>query len=249
MDKQCRLCLVQAPLRQSHIIPEWCYRCIYDHKSRAFRIATDLQKSATYIQKGPREELLCDRCEQKLAVYEKYVREIIIGPRKLNHNRSQRALRLTGVDYSKLKLFQLSILWRAGISQLVDFHNINLGAHAETIRKMLNHEQPGDSTDYGCMMSALFYDDGYLLKDLILVEGEYLIEDWPAYRFIFAGIAWIFILSEGAESFRWKKLFLRTNGILIMPLVPASNTELFQELAQQLTRKENLSNALRPRHQ
>jgi len=60
----CKLCGATAELRQSHIIPEFVYRPLYDSKHRAITFPAD--SPAGYLQKGYRAPLLCDVCEQFL---------------------------------------------------------------------------------------------------------------------------------------------------------------------------------------
>lgn len=107
----CRVCLKESKLRKSHILPEFLYEDLYDEKHRALVIS---QKKEKVFQKGLRELLLCQQCETKLSRYEKYAKEIIQKLPKFSRDASGRFLYSKGVDYSRFKLFQLSILWRAG---------------------------------------------------------------------------------------------------------------------------------------
>jgi hypothetical protein len=72
----CRICRQPSVLQNSHVIPEWGYRRLYDDKHRmiALRSGGRQPASADYMQKGIRERLLCKRCETRLSRYEKYAR-------------------------------------------------------------------------------------------------------------------------------------------------------------------------------
>lgn len=61
-------------------------------------------------------------------------------------------------DYAKLKLFFLSVLWRAGASSQDAFKSIRLGPHLETIKKHLLDSDPGTVDQYATVL-ATFDDD------------------------------------------------------------------------------------------
>ena len=71
----CKLCCENKDLRRSHIIPEFLYRNlgIYDDKNRFKVISSNPKKRVKYEQKGFREYLLCDNCEEKIQKWEDYV--------------------------------------------------------------------------------------------------------------------------------------------------------------------------------
>ncbi|MBK9479117.1 MAG: hypothetical protein IPN99_09830 [Bacteroidetes bacterium] len=77
----CKLCLQEAELKRSHIIPEFMYSGIYDQDPKRFyeiKIEDEAAKSLIQ-QKGQREYLLCGICESKLSKYEKYADENLYG--------------------------------------------------------------------------------------------------------------------------------------------------------------------------
>jgi len=61
-------------------------------------------------------------------------------------------------DYKKLKLFFISVLWRASASSHPFFKRVNIGPHLEIIRKAIIESNPGDPDFYSTVL-ALF-DDG-----------------------------------------------------------------------------------------
>jgi len=58
----CPLCQKEKPLVQSHVIPEFLYRPLYDEKHRAIE-AKLVPKGFNYLQKAYREPLPCSECE------------------------------------------------------------------------------------------------------------------------------------------------------------------------------------------
>jgi len=93
----------------------------------------------------------------------------------------------------------MSILWRAGISTLETFEQVNLGPHAERLRSMLLASDPGEPGDYSCL--------------IILPESipEFIARAiWPplpfraygarCYRFIIGGYLWCFVVARHSRA-------------------------------------------------
>jgi hypothetical protein len=137
----CALCLSNGPLRDSHIISEFLYSSLYDDKHR-FHVLEAGEKYTDFKQRGYYEPLLCQSCETKLSVWESYARGALTGGRLFQYRREGNITWVEGIDYTRFKLFQLSILWRAGVAKDEFFRKVSLGPHAETLRGMLLAEDP-----------------------------------------------------------------------------------------------------------
>jgi len=118
----CKLCLLEKDIVNSHIIPKFFYKSLYDKKLHRFHVlSTDPRITKKYDQKGMRQKLLCEDCEQKISKYERYVNHIINGGIEVWVGDKGACIEAAGIDYTKYKLCLLSILWRAGISTLPFF--------------------------------------------------------------------------------------------------------------------------------
>src|SRR5690606_22273539 len=104
--------------------------------------------NSSYLQKGVREPLLCIDCEEKFSRHEKYVAEVFSGKREVFLSRAGGLVIAEGIDYTKFKLFALSVLWRAGVSRNNFFRDVELGPHQEKLRYMLLNDHPGESSEY-----------------------------------------------------------------------------------------------------
>lgn len=60
-------------------------------------------------------------------------------------------------DYRKLKLFFLSLLWRAGVSTRPFFSKVDLGFHEERLRRHILSGDPGEIGDFSVVISI--YED------------------------------------------------------------------------------------------
>lgn len=103
----CGLCGADRPLQKSLIIPEFCYKPIYDPIHRIQVISSDPAKPDRLWQKGLREKLLCALCEQKLSPWETYAKRVFDGV-GVNVVRDGKMLVISNIEYAKFRLFQLT---------------------------------------------------------------------------------------------------------------------------------------------
>lgn len=191
----CKLCLKDTVLVSSHIIPEFLYTTLYDSKHRFEQISVEPTERNKYVQKGLRETLLCEPCELSLSVLEQYFSKLLKGEVAARTTRGDGHMYLTGVDYCKLKLFQVSILWRAGVSSLEPFSQVKLGSHEERLRIMLLSNDPGSAARYGCLMFSLM-NGKESLTGLLIPPTWSKLAGQKAYRFVFGGLVFVYLVSN-----------------------------------------------------
>jgi len=229
----CALCSADVPLCKSHIIPEFLYKTVYDEKHRLHCYSTDCNEPNFYEQKGLRQLLLCEECEQKISDWEGYARDVLLGGTALTCVYEDGLVNFKGVDYKKFKLFQLSILWRASVSNLDFFKLVNLGPHEKIVREMVLNSEPGDKYDYPCF--ALYLrNNGDDLKGLIVSPDKSRIEQSICYRFIFGGLIWVFVVSRSKKYKEIDRLFLCESGEMSINLRDIRNVPSLVSIARKL---------------
>jgi len=92
-------------------------------------------------------------------------------------------------------MFQLSILWRAGVSSLEFFKNVQLGPHAEILRRLLLMGDPGPSKQYCCLIFGLTFGR-QAFTGLIMQPGRVRLNNQVSYRFVFGGFLWAMFASS-----------------------------------------------------
>src|SRR5437870_1669931 len=125
----CRLCQREKELRRSHIVPDFIgddsgsmYPTGKSGGPQPFTQLTHTLPGKRYQRKehgiwegrlGLVEYLLCGECELKLSTLEDYAKRFFYG--RSNPIRLQLPLNEDSfvADYKRMKLFQLSLLWRA----------------------------------------------------------------------------------------------------------------------------------------
>lgn len=187
----CRLCRRDETLRNSHIIPEFFYRPMYDHKHRFFTISSSPAKKDLTHQKGVREYLLCDVCEALFSRNEKYFSELFFGGVIADYVDDGRHIHIKGINYSKTKLMFMSILWRMSVSSLPFFDAVDLGPHEDKLRTMLLAEDPGSAEAYGIMAVAPYFE-GKHLGNFITKPDIARIKANRIYRCVMGGVLFLF---------------------------------------------------------
>ena len=234
-------CFKAYELMSSHIIPEFLYKTMYDQKHR-FREISTLKDKDKFHQKGIKEKLLCTQCEAKFSAYERYASLVLNGGIELNMLGHKGYVLVTELDYEKFKLFQLSILWRASISEHPLFKEVKLETSDESkIREMLILEKPGDTNAYGCIIAAITFIENPL-TDVILQPEKIKIYGHPAYRFVFGGFIWIFSTSVFTQPNELSDSFLNSENQLKVYLKDAEKYQPLVEIAQKVyIKKTNLN--------
>jgi hypothetical protein len=214
----CRLCDGQKPLKESHIIPRFFYKPM-EWKEKNFRYQTFGVDSNRIItgQGGIKERLLCEDCEQKFSVLENYVHKTLYGGLELAFTTlSNRKWRVSGLDYNKLKLFQLSILWRASVSSQIFFKSVSLGKkHEFSIKKMLLDQDPGPPEKYACILVAIIFEND-VINDLMLNPTYVKKGGHRIYRFVFGGFAWAYFVSSHSIPDSVRHAAINKNGNMIV---------------------------------
>jgi len=232
----CKLCLLNKKIINSHIIPEFFYKSLYDKVLHRFNVlSTDPRITRKYDQKGLREKLLCEDCEEKLSKNERYVNHIINGGVGVWVGDKGAFVEVTDIDYSKYKLCMLSILWRAGISSLPFFEDVKLGSkHSESLRKMIYNETPLQEDKYGFITFAILNRDNEILEDLIVKPQSIRLYGHRFYRFVFGGMGVFFQTSNHVIDKQIKDTYLKKEGKLLVYKVWGDQIEYLTEFAKDL---------------
>jgi hypothetical protein len=233
-NEPCRLCQSAGrELRFSHIIPEFLYKPLGDEKRRyiALRAPQQLGAKRFFLQKGIREFLLCGNCEQHLAKYERYGALIL---RKLPDTSKEPpgSVQVTGVDYTKFKIFQLSLLWRAGVSKQASFQEVNLGPHEERLRVMVRDGDPGKQMDYGCILMRT--QDPEPLNHILQLPHYVRLFEHHAYDMLLFGMVWIYIVTSHSSHLHEKRLFLSEAGVLPIHVTRTKSEQFIEGLRERL---------------
>ncbi len=227
---RCALCLQERVLCNSHVIPEFCYSRSYDHKHRARLFRTEHLKER-FLQKGLREYLLCGECESRISVYEKYFKETWFDGQALPDSLTSKYLTIENLDYSKFKLFHLSILWRIGVSRSKWFSSVRLGPYAAKLRKLLLYGDPGPGDRYPFFGQVVLDEKRQVIHDFVSGPYKSKLDSFTVYYLCYAGCEWSFIVTDH-DFGKYRGWSIQENGslFLVAKSIHKLNTlNLFQE--------------------
>jgi hypothetical protein len=188
--------------------------------------------------------MLCRICEDKINKWETYGAQVLFGGAMIRRKKLQDAIIVRDVDYIKFKLFQLSVIWRAGASRMQQFSNVNLGLHEEKLRSMIEKDDPGAPADYGCLMliTPSFID---LTSKMMMLPQETRFDGHRCYMFLMAGFTWVFFVSSHTRRLPYsEKLFLSLNGVLPVLIENAASKKFFAKTFTEWKKTGNLDKAL-----
>ena len=149
---KCRLRGSQVPsLRNSHIVPKFLYKDLYNDKGHMMAIRPPHAQHRPWraLQKGVSEKLFCESCEQHFNEhFEKPFLRQWLETRLPDPWIHDREIRIQVDDYPSFKLFHLSVLFRAGISSLPHYQQVVLGPYEPALRQLLLDRDPGRELEY-----------------------------------------------------------------------------------------------------
>jgi hypothetical protein len=231
----CALCLRERDLKLSHIIPEFLYESLYDDKHRLHILSALPEEKNQLKQKGERERLLCDECELLFSKYERYASLFLGGRLPIEVRREDNLLIFSGIDYAKFKLFQLSILWRAGVSTLPLFERVQLGPHSERLRILLLVEDPGPAELYACIMWVLTTSTG-VVPALIMQPTQVRNLGKPTYRFTMGGLMWVYFVTSQPPGYPFQYCVLQKTGEAVMRIGNVNEMNDLRAFVQAVTK-------------
>lgn len=119
------------------------------------------------------ETIVTAEGEQLFGPWDDYAAKLLLQQfgefKPIQKNDEMLAWHLPGIDYSALKLFALSVLWRAHASSQLPFQKVNLGVHEPIIRGMLLEGNPGGEEEYSvCIARWVDQEFGPVFMDPFL---------------------------------------------------------------------------------
>ncbi|MBI4825966.1 MAG: hypothetical protein HY807_06030 [Nitrospirae bacterium] len=147
---KCKLTGKEGKGVSAHIIPKSFYAIDPDEK-----LPTKLLTSTEghYPKRCPigiyDNTIVTEEGERIFSEWDDYAAEILLDKKSdfepMSHNGKIFAFQISEYDYTKLKLFVLSVLWRASVSSQPFFRRVNLGPYEKLLRETLLSGNPQDT--------------------------------------------------------------------------------------------------------
>jgi len=233
---QSRPCSVNA-----HIIPASFFRAraLSGNNNLLFSHKSDFAKKS---HTGVYDELLvCAECETKFGPYDDYGFEFfklkgaapLVSPDNL-----ERLVWQSPVDYTKLKLFVLSILWRASASDRPECASAKLGRFEETIREMIESGNAGPADRFPVLLQR--YDQGQDSTPVSLPHRARIeVEGVNFYKTELAGCAIWVVIDERKLISTLKEASLAPGKPALVMVMDYFATQEWRRMRQMLVRIRN----------
>lgn len=226
----CRLCQKATYLVESHIVSKFLLRrngLIGKPKAKFDIICpADSNESDLHRQDGIKEYLLCGRCDnQKFGTWERYASQQFSRARPRFEGARMPGFVWQGLDYSPMKLFFLSILWRMGIAEHPFYGNVQLGRHEKHLRRMLLKKEPMESWRYGFQVGYLQFGDKTLDGVFSQPQMSSVRDGLSCVRFIMDGFVYFFHLTNIRPADCETANFLQPSGDWVIPFEQAKNIQ------------------------
>lgn len=226
---KCKLCGSEKKLIRAHIIPEYFYKELYDTGHSFFAFQEDQNAIKRSLKRKGFYDLniLCKECDAKLGTqFDDYGAAILWGS---SHKKIEmidfvsdidsrvKWREVRNADAERFKLFLLSILWRASISTLEFFKDVDLGRKHESQIKnfLLGHDLPL-LDHYGIIMQHCAIANPETRK-LISSIRRYRKNTKTYYAALFNGLMIIWYISENQVPKGLDKFTLtKSNGIKVI---------------------------------
>lgn len=233
----CALCERPEPLRNSHIIPEFLYSTLYDQGHRMLGINGRGPLGRKILQKGLREPLLCEGCEQFLNdKYEKPFKKYWFDNKPLPNSLRSEGIHLRGIDYATFKLFHLSILFRCSVASTETFSDVALGPHEEKLRHMVRTVDPGQAHEYPVFAFALVDRTGSPNRRVMVPPFRAWFDGHIVYQMIFGGCMWVYTVSKH-RPLLMSKIALQSSGSLWIIPERWEQTTVMQDVSKILRKR------------
>lgn len=182
----CNLCRKKTNLVKSHILPKSFYKPALE-TGTLYIIS---QNSNSYLKKSPSgiydPEIMCLDCERLFSPWDDYANQILLK-NEIPFYPENQIYKIPIFNYKRLKMFFISLLWRAGASNSQFYKRIELGPYLEMLRKMILFNKPGEPEEFAIFLtrfdreSKIPHTEPYSTRLKNIRFYRFFIADYEAY--------------------------------------------------------------------
>lgn len=170
IKSNCRFCGQERKLVEAHIIPEGFFRRLRDNQDPP-RLLTN--KEGEYPKKAPigvyDPSILCGECEPSFGDWDNYAQQFLGeepgGGQPIYDGNQLVAYKVLEYDYVNLKLFFISLLWRASVSSHPFYKKVKLGPYEEESKQLIEQRNPGIENDFSVTLAKFDHPLGSSILD------------------------------------------------------------------------------------
>ena len=173
---KCKFCGKERKIIKAHIIPEGFFRRIRQGEETLEMVTN---KAGEYTKKSPIGEydktIICENCEAIWQEWDNYAQQLLaeepLNGRARYHGNRKICYVVDDFEYQKLKLFFISMVWRASVSSRKYFSRISLDQFEDIAKQHIANKNPGDSEDFSIVLSKFDYPMAKVMPDPYMYEN------------------------------------------------------------------------------
>jgi hypothetical protein len=234
----CRLCGRNKPLVRAHIIPESMYPFEDVPRQPLLKVPSNPAAPLEKSRVGEYDSaLVCKGCEEKFSPWDDYGSRLFRKEPKpkdrIYIDGGWRAYTLEAYDYAKLKLFFISLLWRASETERAFFEKVNVGPrHTARLKEMILNKNPGMPDEYAAWIMRLTHEIDAHKSVLSPYRRRY--EQVWFYHFYLAGHVCIIKVDRRPAPSMFSRFILRPNEPLHVLIMRFNETREYAHLRRAL---------------
>lgn len=184
----CKLCNQNKKLIKAHIIPGSFFKLL-----RTSKLSPEMHTNTSGIhpKRSPTgiydKGILCEQCEMKFDTWDNHAQKVLLKDFSedlaIYENKIKAGYKISNLDYKLLKLFFISLLWRASVSTHEFYHRVSAGPFEEKLKQMILEDNPGSSDMFSVTLSK--FSDPRIVE--MLDPDRFKCHGLNYYRFYIAG--------------------------------------------------------------
>ncbi|MBI4233965.1 MAG: hypothetical protein HY686_05935 [Chloroflexi bacterium] len=155
---KCKFCGNESELIEAHIIPAGFFRRLKQGQE-PLEIVTN--RGGEYTKKSRKgvydQTIVCSKCELIWQGWDNYAQQLLaeepLNGRARYHGNRKICYVVDNFEYRRLKLFFISMLWRASVSSQKFFSRLCLGRFEDIAKQHIVNSAPGNSEDFSVVLS------------------------------------------------------------------------------------------------
>jgi len=215
----CRFCGEDKNLIKAHVVPEPFYNYFLSPDEKNKLIIVD--KRSPYTNKSPigcyDHQILCKECDGEFGLYDEEAIKLLLSDLAPYKREEAYIVPPEKYNYQKLKLFFISMLWRASISSNQSFEHVKLGDKCEKLAQAILCEPKLDRDDlFPVFIFKLKRMQNSPIQKVFIDPIPYCLADVKMYKFVFAGYSFHIKVDERELLPLFSRIILRRNSELVI---------------------------------
>ncbi len=155
---------------KAHIIPRKFFSSLWENSTPPSIYHT---KAGTYPRRSPTgiydSSILCGPCDGKIGIWDQFAQKALLNPPTsvtgVTKIRKDKFIQIKDLDYEKMKLFCISLLWRSHLTENEFFAQVDLGPWAAKARELVYMSDPGSPDDFSVLFGWYDHDHASVMRN------------------------------------------------------------------------------------